>query len=152
MSVQGIVFLVNSQTKHILLAGEVPAVYSNITGMKDLDYSVLRDLQVTFGDDYKHLGFLYERDALEKGITPEQIQTAKEAAWALKWDELEDMRSDLIEDQRWRINRNSEEVALGLTPSEDILPVLKYNQAIRDLPQRYPDPYVIVWPEIPPLP
>lgn len=152
MSVQGIVYLVNRATKFITYAGEVPATYGNITGLSAVDYSVLRDLEASFPDEnnsYKNLGFLTEEDALSLGVAKVDIDKMKAGAWEMKWSSLEQERSDLIQDQRWRIDRHNDEIALGRTPTEDIKPVLDYCQAIRDLPKTNPDPYNIVWPTIP---
>jgi hypothetical protein len=149
MSVKGIVYLVNRVTRHINLAGEVPAVYANITGLADADYSVLRDLGATFGEDYANLGFLTEADALEAGVPQADIDRMKKAACSIKWNTLEQERSDLIQDQRWRIDRHNDQVAMGIELSEDIAPVYKYVQDIRDLTQTQLDPFNIVWPEIP---
>ncbi len=151
MSVQGLVFLVNKKTHHISYAGPVPKVYGQITGLSDVDYSTLRDLSI-FGAEYVGLGFLTKADAIDLGVLPEDIAEATAGAWEIAWNGLEEERQALIQDQRWRIERNSDELALGHTPTEDAVPVLKYVQAIRDLPEACPDPFNIVWPTVPPLP
>lgn len=152
MSVQGIVYLVNRVTKYITYAGEVPKTYGNITGLSDCDYSVIRDLEKNFPDEhnsYKNLGFLTEEDALALGVHQADIDRMKAGAWEMKWSSLDVERSDLIQDQRWRIDRHNDEVALGRPVTEDIRPVLEYCQKIRDLPTVNPDPFNIVWPPIP---
>lgn len=151
MSINVIVFLLNKKTKHISYAGKVPATYATITGLTDVDYSTLRDLAI-FGDDYKDMGFLTEEDALASGALPKDIAEAKAGAWELGWNSLEEERQNLIQDQRWRLDRNSDELELDMIPSEDVGPVRVYIQAIRDLPAAQPDPFNIVWPVVPALP
>jgi hypothetical protein len=152
MTVNGIVYLVNKSIRKILYAGDVPPTYGNITGLAKVDYSTLRDLAAKFGPAYANLGFLTEKDALLLGIPQAEIDRSKAAAWELKWNGLEEQRSELIQAQRWRIDRYNDEVAMGHSTTEDVLPVLKYCQAIRDLPDINPDPFNIVWPVVPLLP
>jgi hypothetical protein len=155
-SVNGLVFLVNKQTRHISYAGDVPEAYASITGLRNIDYSILSDLHTTFRENesdprFLHLGFLTEADALAAGVTPEEVRRQKTAAWEIKWNSLGQERQDLISDQRWRVDRYNDELAMGLEPTEPVGPVLAYIQAIRDLPSEQVDPYNIVWPTIPPL-
>lgn len=152
MSVKGLVFLVNKKTKQITYAGPVPATYANITGLSDVDYSVLRDLGAHFGEVHADMGFLTEAETREVGVADAVIADAKAGAWEIAWNGLEQERQDLIEDQRWRVNRHNDQVAMSIRPSEDIAPVLLYMQAIRDLPETNPDPFNIVWPAVPELP
>lgn len=152
MSVTGIVYLVNKATRHISFAGEVPETYGQITGLKGVDYSVLRDLGSHFPDEqgsYANLGFLTENDARDVGVPLEDLVRMKQAAWELKWESLEVEREALIQAQRWRIDRYRDETDLGVPHTEDIMPVLQYCQDIRNLPIKYPDPYNIVWPTVP---
>lgn len=156
-SVNGLVFLVNKQTRLISYAGDVPEAYKSITGLRDIDYAILRDLHSAFRESeqdnrFLHLGFLTEADALAAGVGPEDVHRQKLAAWEIKWNSLGQERQDLIEDQRWRVDRHNDEVAMGRAPTEPIAPLLNYIQAIRDLPVEQSDPYDIVWPTIPPLP
>lgn len=61
-------------------------------------------------------------------------------------------RDDLIKQVRWRIERHKDQKALGLTPVEPVEPLLKYTQALRDVPQQEGFPASVVWPECPPDP
>ncbi len=156
-SVTGLVFLVNTNDKTISLAGDVPASYNGISGLTDVDYSILQDLNTTFAVDaedlrYQHLGFFTEADTLALGVDPTLVANQKAAAWEIKWNSLDQTRNDLIQAQQWRVDRYNSETLLNITHTEDITPVLLYQQAIRDLPTNYPDPYNIVWPTVPPLP
>lgn len=54
-----------------------------------------------------------------------------------------------IRDVEWRVRRHSDEVALGLTPTEEIIPILQYIQALRDITRQPGFPTEIQWPEIP---
>lgn len=58
-------------------------------------------------------------------------------------------RDRLIESVRWRIERHSDELALGREPTEQLEPLLQYVQALRDVPQQAGFPTDIVWPETP---
>lgn len=58
-------------------------------------------------------------------------------------------RDRLIESVRWRIERHSDELALGSEPTEPLEPLLQYTQALRDVPQQAGFPEVV---ELPPCP
>ena len=55
-------------------------------------------------------------------------------------------RDRLIESVRWRIERHSDELALGSEPTEPLEPLLQYVQALRDVPQQAGFPGDIDWP------
>ena len=55
-------------------------------------------------------------------------------------------RDRLIESVRWRIERHSDELALGSEPTEPLEPLLQYVQAMRDVPQQAGFPGDIDWP------
>lgn len=152
-AVTELVFLVHTQTREILYAGDVPEVYGDINGLANVDYSILKDLYTTWQRPrYQYLGFFTEADAVSLNVPATRIAAQKAAAWELKWNGLESTRNELIQAQRWRVDRYNDEVLQNRPPTENIQPVLAYIQAIRDLPVVYPDPYNIVWPTIPPLP
>lgn len=58
-------------------------------------------------------------------------------------------RDHLIETVRWRIERHSDELALGREPTEPLEPLLQHAQALRDVPQQSGFPNDIDWPVIP---
>lgn len=58
-------------------------------------------------------------------------------------------RDQLIESVRWRIERHSDELALGGEPTEPLEPLLQYVQALRDVPQQSGFPESVVWPQCP---
>lgn len=58
-------------------------------------------------------------------------------------------RDRLIESIRWRIERHSDELALGREPTEPLEPLLQYVQDLRDVPQQEGFPESIVWPVAP---
>ena len=55
-------------------------------------------------------------------------------------------RDRLIESVRWRIERHSDELALGSEPTEPLEPLLQYVRALRDVPQQSGFPGDIDWP------
>ena len=58
-------------------------------------------------------------------------------------------RDRLIESVRWRIERHSDELALGSEPTEPLEPLLQYTQALRDVPQQAGFPESVEWPQYP---
>lgn len=70
--------------------------------------------------------------------TPEQLADAARAE-----------RDRLIESVRWRIERHSDELALGSEPTEPLEPLLQYAQALRDVPQQTGFPESVEWPQCP---
>jgi hypothetical protein len=156
-TVTGLVFLVNKQTRTIQYAGDLPEAIIGLTGLQGVDYEVLKDLHPIFRESesdprFLHLGFLTEADTIAAGVSLAEVQAKKMAAHEIKWNSLEQERQDLIQAQRWRVDRYSDQTMMSLPISENIIPVLWYIQQIRDLPETNPDPYNIVWPTIPPLP
>lgn len=58
-------------------------------------------------------------------------------------------RDTLLREASWRRDRHIDEQTLGLEPTEPLLPILEYIQALRDVPQQEGFPEDIEWP-IPP--
>ena len=58
-------------------------------------------------------------------------------------------RDRLIEAVRWRIERHSDELALGREPTEPLEPLLQYAQDLRDVPQQEGFPEAVEWPQCP---
>lgn len=82
-------------------------------------------------------------DAIE--LTEEQYNKLKREQDMV---EIRAERNKRIASIEWRIRRHSDELALGLEPTEDIMPVLRYIQALRDIPQQKSFPNSIAWPEL----
>ena len=81
-------------------------------------------------------------------LTPEEI----EAHIAPKPPTADDIRAERdakIEAVSWRIERHSDELALGFEPTEPLEPLLAYVQALRDVPAQVGFPASIEWPACP---
>ena len=55
-------------------------------------------------------------------------------------------RDRLIAKEDWRYTRYNSEVRQGLTPSDDIVAIDTYIQALRDIPDQAGFPYDVEWP------
>jgi len=75
-------------------------------------------------------------------LTPEQ--EAEQTAADVRAE-----RDYKIQSIRWRIERNHDELALGLEPTEPLEPLLEYVQQLRDVPQQDGFPDDIDWPQKP---
>jgi hypothetical protein len=49
----------------------------------------------------------------------------------------------------WRVQRYESEVRQALTPTDDIVALDAYVQALRDVPQQVGFPGAVTWPEVP---
>ena len=61
-------------------------------------------------------------------------------------DAVRAKRDRLIDKEDWRYTRYNSEVRQGLTPSDDIVALDTYIQALRDIPDQVGFPYDVVWP------
>ena len=61
-------------------------------------------------------------------------------------EQVRSERDAKIESVRWRIERHSDELALGSEPTEPLEPLLQYVRALRDVPQQAGFPGDIEWP------
>ena len=75
---------------------------------------------------------------------PEFKRTDKEESEWVRED-----RDSLISNAEWRRIRHQDEVTLGMEPTEPLLPILEYIQALREVPQQEGFPVNVVWP-VPP--
>ena len=60
--------------------------------------------------------------------------------------EVRAKRDRLIAQEDWRYARYNSEVRQGLTPSDDIVALDTYIQALRDIPEQSGFPWDVVWP------
>ena len=144
-----ILFQVNKTTKEVRNAsGQQPEYFSNITGMADLPYSEISDLTWA---GYPDEGFLIEADVLAlEGVDPLRVAELKAEVFDVQWDIVRALREVKINAVRWRTDRHNDEIALGMTPSEDITPVLTYIQELRDITEYFADdPFSVQWPVVP---
>lgn len=61
--------------------------------------------------------------------------------------QIRQQRDTLIQSVEWRVRRHQDEMTLGLEPTEDIIPILEYIQALREVPQQPGFPDDILWPQ-----
>ena len=80
--------------------------------------------------------------ALEAHLNP--VPTTEQLAATARAE-----RDRLIESVRWRIERYSDEIALGIEPTEPLEPLLQYAQDLRDVPQQAGFPEAVEWPHMP---
>jgi hypothetical protein len=79
----------------------------------------------------------------------EDIKTAEMLEQERYESECENVRAKrdrLIDKEDWRYTRYNSEVRQGLTPSDDIVALDVYIQALRDVPEQAGFPYDVVWP------
>ena len=57
-------------------------------------------------------------------------------------------RDRLIDREDWRCTRHNSEVRQGLTPSDDIVALDTYIQALRDIPDQAGFPWNVEWPTL----
>lgn len=143
---KNIFFLVNKTANTISYAGPMPETWGTITGLADINYDAGKDLTWA---GYPAFGYLNEADIRATAVPVDQIESFKQAAQDVEWEHQSATRFDLIQAQRWRIDRFNDQTMLGIAPTEDIKPVLAYIEALRNITVTSPDPFNIVWPSVP---
>lgn len=143
-----IYFLVDKPTSRVLYSGPLLSEYETISGLTPENYTDARDLGWA-GEQYSGKGFLTYQDALDAGVPGTILEQMTQTAYEFEWARIEPLRAELIQAQRWRIDRYDDAIRLNLTPVEPIEPVLEYMQAIRDLTTTFANPFTIVWPPVP---
>jgi hypothetical protein len=78
--------------------------------------------------------------------TSEEIQAEIDNATLVQWQTIRQTRDRMMANYDWRYTRYEREVRLGLTPTDDIVQLDAYMQALADITQQE-DPYNIVWPD-----
>ena len=101
-------------------------VYNIIIPPKPNEYSVLVDNNWVIDSVLKS-----EHDSIEKQKVLSQAKGE---------------RDSLISQVEWRRTRHQDEVTLGMEPTEPLLPILEYIQALREVPQQEGFPVNVVWP------
>lgn len=146
-----IYYYVDRAINQATFAGPMPETWEKISGLTPENYADARDLHWA-GSEYAAKGFLTYQDALNQGIPQVVLDDLTQTAYDFEWERLTPIRSQKIDDIRWRIDRYNDYIRQGLTPPEPIEPLDAYVQAIRDLTTVYNNPFDIVWPTVPPEP
>lgn len=74
-------------------------------------------------------------------VIPAETYHLEESARLARLD-----RDFRINEVEWRVRRYQDETILGLTPTDDIVKIVTYIQALRDIPQQLGFPDNIIWP------
>lgn len=92
---------------------------------------------------YEHV--VWENNNWEiKPFSPEEIEIAIQT----QWEKIKRLRTEAINQVEWRIFRHQSELRLGLTPTEDLVVLDSYIQALREITDQS-DPFNIIWPSLP---
>lgn len=140
-------YLYNKSTKQILEAGPIPDVWGTISGLAGLGTEHLHDLSWA-NKDYVGLGFFTESELKTLGVPEESLAPYQERERFRILNEVRYHRDQRIIAIRWRVDRHNDELLLGMEYTEDIKPVLKYIQALRDITEQQ-DLENIIWPDYP---
>jgi hypothetical protein len=62
-----------------------------------------------------------------------------------KWKGIRNQRDEMLSNLDWKFLRHQSQIRLGLTPTDDIVALDTYAQALRDVTLQ-PDPDNVVWP------
>jgi hypothetical protein len=123
---------------------------STVTDLKSLDNEELLELGYVQIDSPPI--FSDSTHKLEWSGTEWQVEELTEQELLNKKNELSqkarDARDERFDLEYWRIERYHSEVRLGLTPTEDIVHLDNYFQALRDITKQEEFPYNIDWPDI----
>ncbi len=98
-------------------------------------------------DDYDVTSNMHPFDGNSYRYIPET------ASWELNfdsvWVKVREQRNKKIEAFRWKIDRQRDLIDLGLADPSTLTPLLQYVQALRDIPQNFADPFLVVFPDEP---
>lgn len=102
-----------------------------------------KDMRVVLGDLIKtDTGFkrTYVLQAVPAHVYEQRL--------AFKWNEVRLIRDQMLKEADWRISRYNREVRMGATPTDNIIDLDIYMEALADITTQA-DPYLLNWP-IPP--
>lgn len=139
-------FLCDFEKNSILYAGELPQSWGNLTSLSEDNDECLKDMGWA---GHPNMGFLKKHEVVSRGINPYALEQLEVELRKLEWDKIREERDSRIWQIRWRVERHTDELALGRVPTEDITPVLNYIQTLRDLPQIF-NLSNVKWPTPPP--
>ena len=117
-------------------------VYHNTTKPVASDhYHVVEEGNPILGDD---------RAAYQTWVEREMTDEEKDRVKTFKTNKQHRIRYAKMENTRWLIERHTDQIALGITPTltqEQLTEVLQYREALRNVD--YSDPFNVTWPTRP---
>ena len=113
-------------------------VHTDLEGAKQLDGLTTQPTK-TLKDDV----FYRDYDGLVLGKTEQEVKDEKAS-------EIRRIRDGKIEEIQWRIQRYTEQKAIGTTTDSEAnyKKILQYVQDLRDVPEQEGFPETVVWPEL----
>lgn len=94
--------------------------------------------------DAQSLGKLIQADSAGKPVAVDHVPSSEELTISART-----YRDNLINSVAWQYERNTREVRLGLTPTDDLALLDAYVQALADVPKQVGFPDSITWPVAP---
>jgi len=81
-------------------------------------------------------------------LEPVVLPIEKNARIRRQWELVRKQRDELIKQIEWKVSRYNREIALGITPTDDIVELHKYIQELTDITKQ-PDPFLVKFPTPP---
>ena len=79
--------------------------------------------------------------------TQEQLAAEEQARIQNQWNNVRAERDQIMRDNDWRYLRYQRQTRAGITPTDDLIKLDQYMQALADVTAQQ-DPYNIVWPSL----
>jgi hypothetical protein len=133
-----IYYCIHKGTNKPVLAGRVPEVWGNISGLADVRGADLEDLTWAGYPDH---GFLTEDQATTRGVLREDLEASLTVAVRIEGAAVRAQRDKLLAAADW--------TQLSDVPEETKLAWAAHRQALRDITAQAGFPWTIDWPVAP---